>query len=93
MKRFMWVAANAMALMFMLMTITACKSNSAPVHQGVKAIPSAPVNPTNSNILTADDISKVTGLSGVVLVPYEPSKGAGGVSQLGPQILAALELA
>jgi hypothetical protein len=73
-----------MAVTFMLMTIVACKQKSTAVNQGVTTNPSVTVNqgvtvnPTNSNILTADDISKVTGISGVVLVPYDPHKGAGG---------------
>ena len=78
MKRFMLRATCAMTVMFMLMTIAACKPKSTTVNRGVPANPSVTVNPINSNILTADDISKVTGISGVVLVPYDPHKGAGG---------------
>ena len=35
-------------------------------------------NPAYAKLLTATDVSKVTGLSGVQLVPRNPSKGAGG---------------
>jgi len=38
----------------------------------------AAVNPAYAKLLTATDVSKVTGLSGVQLVPRNPSKGAGG---------------
>jgi hypothetical protein len=36
------------------------------------------VNPAYAKLLTAADVSKVTGLPGVQLVPRNPSKGAGG---------------
>jgi hypothetical protein len=35
-------------------------------------------NPAYAKILTAADVAKVTGLPGVVLVPPDPHKGAGG---------------
>jgi len=78
MKRFMWVAASAMALMLMLVTITACKHHRVTANRSAGANQAASVSPTNSDILTAAEVSQVTGLQGVVLVPYEPSKGAGG---------------
>jgi hypothetical protein len=36
------------------------------------------VNPAYAKLLTPADVSKVTGLSGVKLIPPDPSKGAGG---------------
>jgi hypothetical protein len=36
------------------------------------------VNPAYAKLLTQADVSKVTGLPGVVLVPRDPRKGAGG---------------
>ena len=36
------------------------------------------VNPAYAKLLTAADVSKVTGLAGVSLIPQDPSKGAGG---------------
>jgi hypothetical protein len=66
MKRFMWGATSGMALMFMLVTTLAWAQTGVTV------------NPAYAKILTAADVSKVTGLSGVVLVPRDPHKGAGG---------------
>jgi hypothetical protein len=73
-----------MAVLFMLMTIAACKQQSTAANQGTTTNQAVTVNqsvtaiPIDSKILTADDISKVTGISGVVLVPRDPHKGAGG---------------
>jgi hypothetical protein len=72
MKRFMLKATSATALMFMLVTIVACKQRNVTANRGVTA------NSTGPALLTADDVAKVTGLSGVALVPPDASKGAGG---------------
>jgi len=64
--------------MFMLMTTVACKHKGVRVIRSVKANPRVTINPANSNLLTADDVAKVTGLTGVTLVPPDVHKGAGG---------------
>jgi hypothetical protein len=66
MKRFMWGATCGMAIMVMLMTTLAWTQTGVTV------------NPAYAKILTAADVSKVTGLSGVILSPRDPHKGAGG---------------
>ena len=66
MKRSMWGTMSVMAIAVML------AATWAWAQVGVA------VNPAYAKLLTAADVSKVTGLSGVVLVPPDPHKGAGG---------------
>ncbi len=62
----MWVARSAVAIAVLL--VTTCSWTQTAVA----------VNPAYAKLLTAADVSKVTGLAGVSLVPRNPSKGAGG---------------
>jgi hypothetical protein len=78
MKRFMLRATIAMALTFLLVTIVACKQKSVTAKRSVTASQGVTAKPAYSNLLTADDVAKVTGLSGVALVPPDVHKGAGG---------------
>ena len=66
MMRSMWGATSGMAIMVMLVTSLAWAQTGVTV------------NPAYAKILTAVDVSKVTGLSGVALVPPDVHKGAGG---------------
>jgi hypothetical protein len=66
MKHSPWGAMSALA--FAVMFVTTC----AWAQSGVT------VNPAYAKLLTPADVSKVTGVSGVILVPRNPSKGAGG---------------
>jgi len=66
MKGSMWVARSAAAIAVLLVTTCAWTQTGVAV------------NPAYANLLTAADVSKVTGLAGVSLVPRNPSKGAGG---------------
>ena len=66
MKHSMWRAMSAMAIAVMLVETWAWAQSSVPV------------NPAYAKLVTPADISKVTGVSGVILVPRNPSKGAGG---------------
>jgi len=66
MKRFIWGVTGGMAIMAMLVTSLAWAQTVVTV------------NPAYAKILTAADVSKVTGLSGVALVPPDVHKGAGG---------------
>lgn len=66
MKRSMWGAMSVMAIAVMLAATWAWAQSGVTV------------NPAYAKLLTAADVSKVTGLSGVVLVPPDPHKGAGG---------------
>ena len=66
MKRFMWAAKSGMTLVFMLVTTLAWAQTGVTV------------NPAYAKILAAADVSKVTGLSGAILSPRDPMKGAGG---------------
>ncbi|MGA2084257.1 MAG: hypothetical protein ABSG60_01930 [Terracidiphilus sp.] len=66
MKRSMWGAMSVMAIAVMLAATWAWAQSGVTV------------NPAYSKLLTAADVSKVTGLSGVVLVARDPHTGAGG---------------
>ncbi|HMD86701.1 MAG TPA: hypothetical protein VKO18_18590 [Terriglobia bacterium] len=66
MKRFVLRAMSAMAIAAMLAATWAWAQSGVAV------------NPAYAKLLTAADVSKVTGLSGVVLVSRDPHKGAGG---------------
>jgi hypothetical protein len=66
MKRFMLRAMSAMAIAAMLAATWAWAQSGVAV------------NPAYAKLLTAADVSKVTGLSGVVLVARDLHKGAGG---------------
>jgi hypothetical protein len=66
MKRSMWGATTAGAIAVLFVAICAWAQSVAGV------------NPAYAKLLTVADVSKVTGLSGVQLVPRNPSKGAGG---------------
>ena len=66
MKRSKWVAMSAIVIMIMLVTTAAWAQTGGTT------------NPANAKILTTADVAKVTGLSGVVLVPRDVHKGAGG---------------
>jgi hypothetical protein len=77
------------AVVALALVLVACAGPSATSRQhssGVSAgsaAESTTANPPNglttpSNMLTPVDVEKVSGLSGVKVVPYDPSKGAGG---------------
>ncbi len=66
MKHSAWRAISAVAIAVMMV------ANWAWAQSGVT------VNPAYAKLLTPADVSKVTGLSGVKLIPRDPSKGAGG---------------
>jgi hypothetical protein len=66
MKRSVWSAMSAMVIAVMFV------ASWAWAQSGVT------VNPAYAKLLTPADVSKVTGLSGVKLIPADPSKGAGG---------------
>jgi hypothetical protein len=66
MKGTTWVARSAVAIAVLFATTCAWTQSGAKV------------NPAYAKLLTAVDVSKVTGLAGVSLVPPNPSKGAGG---------------
>ncbi|MGP8186056.1 MAG: hypothetical protein ACLQKY_08270 [Terracidiphilus sp.] len=66
MKHSAWRAISAVAIAVMM------AANWAWAQSGVT------VNPAYAKLLTPADVSKVTGLSGVVLIPRDPHKGAGG---------------
>jgi hypothetical protein len=66
MNRSMWGAMTAGAIAVLFVATCAWAQSVAGV------------NPAYAKLLTAADVSKVTGLSGVQLVPRNPSKGAGG---------------
>ena len=66
MKHSTWRAISALAVAVMM------AATWAWAQSGVTA------NPAYAKLLTATDVSKVTGLPGVQLVPRNPSKGAGG---------------
>ncbi len=66
MKRFILSAMSAMAIAFMFVATFAWAQSSVTV------------NPAYAKLLTPADVSKATGLSGIKLIPPDPSKGAGG---------------
>jgi hypothetical protein len=66
MKGSMWRARSAAAIAVMFVTTCAWTQSGVTV------------NPAYAKLLTPADVSKVTGLPGVILVPRNPSKGAGG---------------
>jgi hypothetical protein len=66
MKGSMWIMRSAAAIAVLLVTTCAWTQSGVAV------------NPAYAKLLTAADVSKLTGLAGVSLIPRNPSKGAGG---------------
>ena len=66
MKGSMWRARSAAVIAVMFVTTCAWTQSGVTV------------NPAYAKLLTPADVSKVTGVSEVILVPRNPSKGAGG---------------
>jgi len=62
----MWGAMSTMAIAVMFVTTWAWAQSGVTV------------NPAYAKLLTPDDVSKLTGLSGVKLISRDASKGAGG---------------
>jgi len=67
MKRSKWVAMSAIVIIMIMLVTTVAWAQTVGT-----------TNPAYAKILTAADVAKVTGLSGVVLVPPDVHKGAGG---------------
>lgn len=80
MKRILLLLAMVLAVASLVLSGcgTAKSATTAPVQQSTPQAVPVPAAPDYSKYLTIADVEKVSGISGIKLVPKNPSIGAGG---------------